>query len=310
VERKVTRVVTPGTLTDSALLPATRESLLVATCVAGPVAGLAWLSLASGRLRVAEVPAARLDAELERLQPAELLVPDDFELPALRSQVPVKRVESWQFDSSSARRELARQFGTADLSGYGCDGLDAAIGAAGALIVYARHTQQSALPHVTGLSVERESEFVLMDSHTRRNLEVSETLSGAESPTLLSLLDRCATSMGSRRLRHWLHHPLRDTAALLRRQDAIDVLLARDSRVRHPRIAELFARWSDVERIAARVALGTARPRDGRGSRACNRGKRRRGQPVLLAGRPVDRVLRGRPVEESLGHGRRVDQAV
>ena len=106
----------------------------------------------------------------------------------------------------------ARQFGTADLSGYGCDGCDAAIAAAGALLDYCRHTQQSTLPHVTGLRVERESEFVRMDEATRRNLEITETLSGAESPTLFSILDRCATSMGSRRLRYWLHHPLRDTA--------------------------------------------------------------------------------------------------
>ena len=262
VERKVVRVVTPGTLTDSALLAATRDSLLVAACVVERTAGLAWLSLASGRLRVAEVPASRLAAELERLQPAELLVPDDFDPPVTRANAPVKRIESWQFDPSSAARELARQFGTADLSGYGVEGLAAALGAAGALLSYARHTQQSALPHVTGLAVERESEFVQMDAHTRRNLEISETLSGAEFPTLASLLDRSATAMGSRRLRHWLHHPLRDTAVLARRHDGIEALVAVNSRVRHPDIARALSGWSDVERIAARVALGSARPRD------------------------------------------------
>ncbi|MCM2328222.1 MAG: DNA mismatch repair protein MutS [Lysobacter sp.] len=262
VERKVVRVVTPGTLTDSALLDATRESLLVAAFVVAGTAGLAWLSLASGSLRVTEVPAGRLDAELERLQPAELLVPDDGDYPATATRAPVKRIESWQFDPASANRELARQFGTADLSGYGVEGLTAALGAAGALLAYARHTQQSALPHVTGLAVERESEFVQMDAHTRRNLEISETLSGADSPTLASLLDRCATAMGSRRLRHWLHHPLRDTAVVSRRHDGIEALVAANSRVRHPAIRQAFSGWSDVERIAARVALGTARPRD------------------------------------------------
>ena len=262
VERKVVRVVTPGTLTDSALLPATRESLLVAACVAGGTAGLAWLSLASGRLRVTEVPAAALEGELERLQPAELLVPDDFDSPPVRAGVPVKRIESWQFAPSTAGRELARQFGTADLSGYGVDGLAPALGAAGALIAYARHTQQSALPHVTGLAVERESEFVQMDAHTRRNLEITETLSGAPAPTLASLLDRCATSMGSRRLRHWLHHPLRDAAAVSRRHDAVEALLAAGSPVRHAAVLPALSGWADVERIAARVALGTARPRD------------------------------------------------
>ncbi len=262
VERKVVRVVTPGTLTDSALLPATRESLLVAACAIDGVAGIAWLSLASGRLRVTEVPAGKLEAELERLQPAELLVPDGFDPPPLRAAPAVKRVEAWHFDPASGARELARQFGTADLSGYGADGLSPAIGAAGALVVYARHTQQSALPHVTGLAVERESEFVQMDAPTRRNLEITETLAGAESPTLFSLLDRCRTSMGSRRLRHWLHHPLRDTSVLVRRHDAIDALLAPDSRVRHPAAGGALAGWADVERIASRIALATARPRD------------------------------------------------
>ena len=262
VERKVTRIVTPGTLTDSALLPATRESPLVAVNITGALAGIAWLALSSGRLRIMEVPAARLESELERLQPAELLVPEGLEERFSGSAIAVRRTENVHFDPSAARRDLARQFGTQDLAGYGCEGMDAALGAAGALLGYARHTQQSALPHITGLSVEREGEFIRMDAQTRRNLEVSETLSGAESPTLLSLLDRCATSMGSRRLRHWLHHPLRDTAVLCARQDAIGSLADRNAKLRHAAVAQLFAPWSDVERIASRVALRTARPRD------------------------------------------------
>ena len=260
VERKVTRIVTPGTLTDSALLAASRESLLAALHVADGMAGLAWLSLASGSLRVTEVPVAQLEAELERLQPAELLVAQETEPP--RTGAAVRKLEPWQFDPAGAKRELARQFGTADLAGYGCEGMDRAIAAAGALVVYARHTQQSPLPHVTGLRVERESEFVAMDAPTRRNLEITETLGGAEAPTLFSLLDRCATSMGSRRLRHWLHHPLRDTAPLRERHAVIEALLRRESPLRHPQVAALLRDWSDVERITARVALGTARPRD------------------------------------------------
>jgi DNA mismatch repair protein MutS len=175
----------------------------------------------------------------------------------------MKRLEPWQFDPQAAKRDLAKQFGTADLSGFGCDGMEAAVAAAGALISYCSHTQQSTLPHVTGLRVERESEFVAMDAATRRNLEITETLAGAESPTLFSLLDRCATSMGSRRLRHWLHHPLRDTKEL--------GCAARGDRLARPldlaacairAVAQLFAPWSDVERITARIALRTARPRD------------------------------------------------
>src|SRR5947209_17772756 len=133
VERRVTRIVTPGTLTDSALLAASRESLLAAVHVAGEVAGLAWLALASGSLRISEVPRAHLEAELERLQPAELLATQDTQLP--HTSAAVKRVDAWQFEAAGARRELAKQFGTADLSGYGCDGMEAAIAAAGALLV-------------------------------------------------------------------------------------------------------------------------------------------------------------------------------
>ena len=261
VERKVMRVVTPGTITDAALLPASRDSLLAAIDVAGDKAGIAWISLASGSLTLAEYPRLALAAEIERLQPAEVLVASGVEL-ALRGPAAVKRLEPWQFDVTAARRDLARQFGTADLSGYGCDGMDSAIAAAGALLGYCRHTQQSALPHVAGMRVERESEFVHMDAATRRNLEITETIGGAESPTLFSLLDRCATSMGSRRLRHWLHHPLRDTGVLARRQATIAALLHPSSRLRHPRLAQLFAPWSDVERITTRIALRTARPRD------------------------------------------------
>ena len=261
VERKVARVVTPGTLTDSALLPATRESFLVAVNVAGPHAGIAWISLASGELRIAEAPQSDLEAHLQRLEPAELLAPDGALLPA-RPGIALRKLDPWQFDVAAARRELAKQFGTVDLAGYGVEGMDLALGAAGALLAYCRQTQQSELPHVTGLVVERESEFVAMDAATRRNLEISETLGGAESPTLLSLLDRTSTPMGSRRLRHWLHHPLRDVAAVRRRHAALSTLLDAASSLRHPRVRELLSRWSDVERIAARVALASARPRD------------------------------------------------
>src|SRR5689334_17521255 len=261
VERKVTRVVTPGTVTDAALLAAARENLLAAVHVVGEVAGIAWIALASGSLRITEIARARLEAELERLQPAEILVAHDANVVA-RAGAAIRKLEPWQFDAAGARRDLAKQFGTADLSGYGCDGMDAAVAAAGALLAYCRKTQQSELPHVTGLRVERESEFVLMDASTRRNLEITETLAGAERPTLFSLLDRCSTSMGSRRLRHWLHHPLRDTSVLERRLSAIEALSHPSSRVRHPAISEVLAGWSDVERITARVALRSARPRD------------------------------------------------
>ena len=261
VERKVTRIVTPGTLTDAALLAASRESLLAAVAADRDSAGIAWIALSSGDLRIAQVPLARLAGEIDRLQPAELLASADLALEP-REGLAVRRVEPWKLDAASARRDLARQFGTADLSGYGCDDLDLALAAAGALIAYCRQTQQSALAHVTGLKVERESEFVLMDAATRRNLEITETIAGAEAPTLFSLLDRCATSMGTRRLRHWLHNPLRDTSVASHRHAAVGALAHASSRVRHPDIARTLAGWSDVERITARVALAAVRPRE------------------------------------------------
>jgi DNA mismatch repair protein MutS len=261
VERRVTRVVTPGTITDAALLAPSRESLLAAVHVEGDAAGLAWMSLASGSLAIAEFARGRLGAELDRLQPAELLLAHEVD-PGWVGRAAMKRIDAWQFDLAGAERELAKQFGTADLSGYGCADLPRAVAAAGALVAYCRRTQQSALPHVTGMRVERESEFVAMDAATRRNLEITETIAGAEAPTLFALLDRSAMSMGSRRLRHWLHHPLRDTSVLERRLAAIEALSHPSSRLRFPAIAAAFAHWSDVERIVARVALRTARPRD------------------------------------------------
>ena len=258
VERQVTRVVTPGTLTDAALLDEKRESLLAALNPGKEGLGIAWLSMASGRFTVTEITARQLAAELQRLQPAEILVPEDFMATELNELARyVKRLSAWRFDHEAAIRTLTRQFATRDLSGFGADGLVLAIGAAGALLDYARATQGVAIAHVTGLAVERASQFVCMESATRRNLEISETLRGEPAPTLLSLLDTCATSMGSRWLRHALHHPLRDRNLVEARLSAVEALDA----VQAPLHAVLSA-FVDVERITARIALKSARPRD------------------------------------------------
>jgi DNA mismatch repair protein MutS len=258
VERRVTRIITPGTLTDSALLDEKRETHIAALNPATDRLGIAWLSLASGRFSVEEVAPAQLPAELQRLEPAEILVPEDFEPPALAGlEAFRKKLPQWQFDHEAAVRALTRQFGTRDLSGFGCDGLTVAIGAAGALLEYTRATQGTAIAHVTGLRVERETDFVRMDAATRRNLEISETLRGEPSPTLLSLLDTCATGMGSRWLRHALHHPLRDLGAVERRLSAVEALGPV-----HGSIRSILSRFVDVERITARIALKSARPRD------------------------------------------------
>ena len=255
VDRAVTRVVTPGTLTDSALLPNARDVLIVAASVHGATLGLATLSLAGGQFRILETGASQFASEIERLQPAELLVADGSALTA--PAVATRRLADWQFDSESATKLLAKQFGTGDLKGFGCDDLPLAVAAAGALLQYVQQTQRSALPHITGLTVERSDEFIRMDAATRRNLEISETINRDDAPTLFSLLNTTVTGMGSRLLRDWLHRPLRDRNVIRERLQASDAL-QRSVAAIHATLAE----WSDIERIVTRIALRTARPRD------------------------------------------------
>lgn len=261
VERKVVRIVTPGTLTDAALLPDKTDSYLMAvhqqtTRRGVSKTGLAWLNLASGELRLMECDATQLSRELERIRPAELLFADGIDLPALTCAR--TRLPEWHFDQDAGTRRLREQIGVASLEPFGCAGLGAALGAAGALLNYAATTQGQSLRHVNGVTVERESEFVGLDTATRRNLELTETLRGGESPTLFSLLDTCSTTMGSRALRHWLHHPLRDPALPRARQQAIGVLIAQDPEI----VRATLRRLCDVERVTARLALLSARPRD------------------------------------------------
>ena len=263
VERKVTRVVTPGTLTDSALLDDKRDNVLLALHLNRSTAGLAWLSLASGRFCVMETPVANLANELERLRPSEILLADDGNAPSLpNGSTAVKRLPPWHFDVDAARRNLCRQFETHDLSGFGVEELRAGLGAAGALLEYARSTQGTAIAHVTSLAVEQERAFVRMDPATRRNLELSETIRGEPAPTLYSLLDTCATGMGSRLLRHTLHHPLRDREFLRERLAAVAALVGGAGGGPHVALHEELKRCVDVERITARIALKSARPRD------------------------------------------------
>ncbi len=255
VERAVVRVITPGTLTDSALLPDTRDVLIVAAHSVGNQVGLASLSLAGGRFRIIETGVAQFGAELERLQPAELLLADGANLAT--PGIATRRLADWQFDHDAATKLLSKQFGTADLRGFGCDDLPLAVAAAGALLQYVQQTQRGALPHLAGLAVERADDFVRMDAATRRNLEISETISREASPTLFSLLNGTATSMGARLLRDWLHHPLRDRHAIRQRLDAAQCIAPAAAGIQ-----SLLAGWADIERIVTRIALRTARPRD------------------------------------------------
>jgi len=263
VERAVTRIVTPGTLTDSALLDEKSDNVLLALCADRATAGLAWLKLASGELRVAEVAAQNLAHELRRIGPAEILVaertaPADPLAEALAGFA-LTHLPEWHFDVETGRKALLEQLGAASLAGYGCEDLRPAIGACGALLDYAKKTQGQALLHVNAVHAERAGEYLRMDAATRRNLELTETLRGQPAPTLFSLLDECASGMGSRLLRHWLHHPLRDRTALAARHEAVASLI--DAGAAAP-LHKLLRRIADVERITARIALKSARPRD------------------------------------------------
>jgi len=258
VERAVTRIVTPGTLTDSALLDEKSDNLLLALAVENNSVGLAWLSLASGELRVAEIPQRLLAGELTRLRPAEILVADRGPLAGLNAAAALTRLPEWHFDYAAAHEQLLKHFKVHSLAGYGCEDLRPAIAAAGALLEYARKTQGQALSHVNALRPERVDDYVRMDAATRRNLELTETLRGTPAPTLCSLLDGCATGMGSRLLRHWLHHPLRDRAVLANRHEAVEEL----AQAAGSALRDALRRIADVERIGARIALKSARPRD------------------------------------------------
>jgi DNA mismatch repair protein MutS len=273
VERKVMRVITPGTLTDADLLPEKSERPLLALCLTTQrktvTVGLAWLSLASGALKLMEFSAdakaldARLKQELERIAPAEILVsasPDE----SLDSSTVAKAttVPAWHFDLGQGKKALLDQLAVASLGGFGADHLSAAYGAAGALLRYAQATQGKGLQHVRALALESENEFIGLDAATRRNLELTETIrsqDAATGPTLFSLLDHCRTAMGSRLLRHWLHHARRDQAIAQARHAAINALMRTDACAG---LSSTLAAVPDIERITTRIALLSARPRD------------------------------------------------
>lgn len=270
MQRRVIRVVTPGTLTDEALLDERHSALLAAVKSNAGCFGIAALELASGRFTVSEVAGADdLHAELGRLQPAELLLDEDVAAPAPLAQRPgLTYRPSWHFDCDTAQRLLSRQFGTQDLHGFGVAGLPLAVGAAGCLLQYVSDTQRAALPHIRSLRVEAREESVILDATSRRNLELEYNLSGTAEHTLAWVLDSAVTGMGSRLLRRWINRPLRDHERLHHRQQALTTLM---SGVFCARLREQLHGMADVERITARIAMKSARPRDLTGLRAALR---------------------------------------
>jgi DNA mismatch repair protein MutS len=259
VERQVSRIITPGTLTDDALLDERQESLLAAVHVIDELIGIATLDLASGRFALIEIQGqALLNSEMERLRPVELLISEDKSL-KLPTIIPLRKQPSWYFELDTALRLLTQQFGTRDLSGFGCDHLTIALRAAGCLLQYVRETQRTQLPHIQSLHWERREDSVFLDAASRRNLELDSRLIGRREHTLINIMDECATPMGGRLLRRWLHRPLRDTQILRERHQTVGVLLEQQC---VDIFYQLLRSVGDTERILARIALKSARPRD------------------------------------------------
>ncbi len=266
VERKVVRVVTPGTVTDEALLHERRDTVLMALARGRgedgkPAFGLAWADLAGGRMRVNQVADEdSLAAELARLEPAELLLPDEDGWPTwLHERRGLRRRGPWHFDADSGRRLITRCFATFDLTGFGIEDQPLMIAAAGALLGYIEETQKQQLPHLSSLALESSTETITMNAATRRHLELDSRIDGRSEHTLLGILDSSITPMGGRLLRRWLHRPLRDQNVLRHRHQAVQTLIERGA---GDTLRTAFRGLGDVERILARVALRSARPRD------------------------------------------------
>ncbi|MEQ3634656.1 DNA mismatch repair protein MutS [Thalassolituus sp.] len=261
VERKVVRILTPGTLTDEAFLDERQDNLLVALCSSKQRHGLAVLEISSGRFTVMEVDGeAALLAEIERLRPAELLLAEDQDIAdEISERAGSKMLAPWHFESDTALRLLPEQLKTRDLRGFGCEGMTVAIRAAGALLHYAQDTQRNSLPHIRSIAVEQASDAIIIDPASRRNLEIDINQKGDSLYTLAWVMDKTATAMGSRLLRRWLNRPLRDRALLQQRQGLIAQCLQHYA---WEDLHKALRQVGDVERILSRVALGSARPRD------------------------------------------------
>lgn len=259
VERKVVRIVTPGTISDEALLQERQDNLLAAIWQDSRGFGYATLDISSGRFRLTEPQDKEtMAAELQRTNPAELLYAEDFaEMALIEGRRGLRRRPLWEFEIDTARQQLNLQFGTRDLVGFGVENAVRGLCAAGCLLQYVKDTQRTSLPHIRSITMERQQDGIIMDAATRRNLEITQNLAGGIENTLASVLDCTVTPMGSRMLKRWLHMPVRDVTVLAHRQQAISALmdLAGD-------LQPVLRQVGDLERVLARLALRTARPRD------------------------------------------------
>ena len=261
VERKIVRIVTPGTVSDEALLPERQDNLIVAVYQEKEKFGLATLDMTSGRFQLCEPHSKEaLQAELQRINPVELLYCEDFvEMAIIEHYKGLRRRPIWEFELSAAISELNRQFGTKDLRAFGVEKSPLGLAAAGCLLQYAKETQRASLPHIQSISVIQNNDNIQLDAATRRNLELTQNLAGGTENTLASVLDKCVTPMGSRLLKRWIHQPIRQTNILLKRQKTIGEIIEQDL---YHELQPYLQQVGDMERILARVALRSARPRD------------------------------------------------
>lgn len=259
VERKVTRIITPGTLTDDNLLDEKQNNLILAICRNKQSAGLAWISISAGIFMVTEVPVQDIINQIERLRPAEIIAPEKIidELKEVRNNIAYKVIADWHFEYDLSERKLCEHFQIADLDGFGISNNKLAIAAAGVLLDYAKHTQNNQLPHISNIIADSSEQYLILDAISRRNLEISLTMRGETAPTLLSIFDNCVNPMGSRLLDFWLNNPLRQHTQINNRYDAIEKLTPLITAVQ-----SVVKQIGDIERITARIALRSARPRD------------------------------------------------
>lgn len=259
VERKVVRIVTPGTVSDELLLEDRKDNLLAAIWQEKSGYGFATLDISSGRFNVFECDSAdTMQAELQRTSPVEILYPEDFQSMSLIENCSgLRRRPLWDFDLSTAKQQLNLQFATKDLIGFGVEKADKALKAAGCLLQYVKDTQKTSLPHIRSITKQSQDKFVILDAATRRNLEITENLAGGTDNTVAAILDKTQTAMGSRMLKRWLHTPIRDRLILSQRQNSIEEL-----QEHYLVIQPLLKQIGDIERILARLALRSARPRD------------------------------------------------
>ncbi|TYA24720.1 DNA mismatch repair protein MutS [Aggregatibacter actinomycetemcomitans] len=261
VERQIVRIVTPGTVSDEALLPERQDNLIAAVYQEKDHFGLATLDMTSGRFQVCEPQSpADLQTELQRIAPVELLYCEDFaDFQLIEHAKGLRRRPIWEFELKTAIQQLCHQFNTKDLRGFGVEKAILGLCAAGCLLQYARETQRTALPHIQSIYLVQHSENIQLDAATRRNLELTQNLSGGTENTLAAVLDKCVTPMGSRLLKRWIHQPICDVAKLMQRQQAIGTILEQDLAAD---LQPYLQQVGDMERILARVALRTVRPRD------------------------------------------------